>query len=170
MTKDQTDAATQEVYRWIDKANVLYCKSMSYPEVSFDLRGATAGQACYSKWTIRINAVLLVENWDTIFDRTIPHEVAHLVARGLYSKYGRIKPHGREWKSVMRKFGKEPSRCHSYDVSNSTARTVARDYIYKCPCKTYDLTIIRHRRMQSGRRKYSCPRCHTPLQYIGMAA
>ena len=140
-----------------------YGLAMNYPTVSFRLRGKTAGTANYGKQEIRYNAVLLEENGDNFLGRTVPHEVAHLVTR---QKYGnRASAHGYEWKSVMRAFGLNPTRCHSYDVSNSTVKTVKRGFEYKCSCRTYDLTVIRHKRIMKGA-KYTCRSCKTTLTAV----
>ena len=60
------------------------------PTCSFDLRGATAGRANSRTGHVQLNAVLFLENVDAFIARTIPHEVAHLVARKLHR--ARINP------------------------------------------------------------------------------
>jgi len=169
MTQNQIEATVKEhTDFWIDLANEIYNKTMQKPKILFNLRGKTAAGAWDWKWLIKINLVLLKENWQDMIDDTIPHEVAHLVAYKIYGSF--IKPHGTEWKSVMRNFGKNPIRCHKYNTSNSTLRTVAKIYTYECSCKTYNLTIIRHRRQASGQKKYFCKKCRYPIKFIGVAA
>ncbi len=90
------------------------------PQIEYNLRGRTAGQAWPRLNKIRINPVLLLENLDTyIDDRTLGHEIAHLAARKI-DPCGRS--HGRTWQGVMRAFKLDPERCHSYDVTNSQTR------------------------------------------------
>lgn len=163
MTEYQT-LASQQTKDWIDLANDLYGLSMSYPTVSFKLRGKTAGKAFVTRWEVRYNAVLLEENKEKFLGRTVPHEVAHLVARRLHT--GRsIRPHGPEWKKIMRDFGVEFSRCHSYDVTNSTMRKSKPKHHYRCACRDHWLSDICHRRAQKGA-GYYCKKCKATIEYM----
>ena len=164
MTDLQRQAVEKARY-WIDFANDKYDLNIPYPNVSFKLRGKCAGKACYRDNEVRYNAVLLEENNDKFLNRTVPHEVAHIVTR---HKYGRnATAHGYEWKSVMRAFGLTPTRCHSYDVSNSaiSRRNIEKQFLYKCACRTFELTVIRHRRIIKGA-IYTCRKCKTHLQAV----
>lgn len=130
--------------------------------IRFDLTGKAAGMALFpSRGTpvIRYNALLLAENRDDFLKRTVPHEVAHIVARRRFGK--KIKPHGAEWRQVMHLFGAEASRCHNYDVSRSIRRTLKR-YPYRCDCTTHQLSSIRHNRVKRGQ-IYRCISCKQPL-------
>lgn len=175
--------AIDATYHFIDIANGLYGLSIPHIPVTFNLRGTTAGQA----WTggkngasIRYQPELMEQNEKDFFEDTIPHEVAHIVVHYLYpnSKVRRgtynyrtgrttyrrvVKPHGNEWKRVMRDFGVKPERCHTYDTGNVGQRKLAKAYTYKCACQTFQLTQIRHRRILQGK-KYSCQKCRTVLQ------
>lgn len=130
--------------------------------VRFNLTGKAAGMALFphrATPVIRYNALLLSENRDDFLKRTVPHEVAHIVARRLFGK--KIKPHGPEWRQVMQLFGAEASRCHNYDVSRSSRRTLKR-YPYRCHCRTHQLSSIRHNRVKRGQ-TYHCLSCKQPL-------
>ena len=163
MTARQTDLiaeARTQVDFWFDLAEELIpaFKMEWRPRVTFNLRGQTAGTASWSKRELRLNEILLRENFEHFQKRTIPHEVAHFVTHAITQGYG--KSHGREWKMVMRKFGCEVSRCHSYDVTNSTVRTVVKEYRYICGCSERMYTRIRHRRSEeNGGRYYRCRNC-----------
>ena len=129
------------------------------PEISYDLRGLAAGQANYRKNKIRFNRDLLEKYTREFVEQTVPHEFAHLVT---YRKFGRrIKPHGLEWKSVMIAFGVKPARTHSFKVIPS--RRLKR-FLYRCECPdfSYELTSIRHNRVQRGN-LYLCKKCQSPL-------
>ena len=79
-------------------------------DIRFDLSGTAAG-CCVIKrrqTVLRFNPVLLAENTEEFLLRTVPHEVAHLVAYQLYGK--NIKPHGSEWKTLMALFGADDKR------------------------------------------------------------
>jgi SprT protein len=177
--QDQARRLTKE---YIDKARSLYDIEIPYPSIEFNLKGTTAGKANASR--IRFNATLLSENTETFLLRTVPHEVAHVVvqhkypnANSCYRTYNgsyrrNIKPHGKEWKQVMRDFEVEDiGRCHSYDTENvrssrSSRSSLARSFSYKCACQIYNLTIVRHRRILKGQ-TYSCKKCKQKLVYQG---
>ena len=129
------------------------------PEVLFDLRGQAAGQANYNANRIRLNLDLLMKYGDDFVKQTVPHEFAHLVT---YRRFGRqINPHGTEWKSVMIELGSSPSRTHKFE--SSPARRLKR-FHYRCNCKgsSYELTSVRHNRIQRGH-MYICKKCNAPL-------
>lgn len=105
------------------------------------------------------------ENPDYIVNQTVVHEAAHLIVYALYN--GKAKAHGREWKSVMRRLGVNPSRCHNLDVSNSKqkSRRVKR-YKAKCECMIHEITVIKYRRMVIGEATYLCRKCCGRLKSI----
>ena len=151
------EKVSQSVEYYINLASNKLNHTFKIPEISYNLRGTTAGQAWYSKWLIKINMVLLTENFDDMIQNTIGHEVAHLIARSI-SNY-RIKPHGHEWKSVMRLLGLNPTRCHNYNTDNSKVRTVKRiPYVCETCGMDYNLTKIRHNKILKGV-KYRCCKC-----------
>lgn len=116
---------------WTDFANQKLNRSFKYPIILFDLRGTTAGQAWTTSNKIRYNLGIARDNFNAFIDRTVPHEVAHLVADQYFMKNC---GHGTEWKWVMGTiFGKEVSRCHSYDVTKHRVRKT-KIYIYQCSC------------------------------------
>ncbi|MES9873693.1 MAG: SprT-like domain-containing protein [Candidatus Sedimenticola sp. 6PFRAG7] len=155
-------AASNQVDRLLNKARDHYDHPMPLVEIRFDLKGTTAGQArmwpCTSP-LIRFNSQLLEANPETFLERTVPHEVAHLVTCTLHGN--RIKPHGEEWKAVMSLFGAEASRCHSYDTSQTQQRRL-QCFDYRCDCRSHELTSIRHNRVQQGQRYY-CKSCRQIL-------
>jgi SprT protein len=134
------------------------------PDVRFDLRGRTAGYAitdASGAQAIRINVDLLERCTDRILSRTVPHEVAHLiVAVRAREARKRTRPHGREWRAVMRFFGAETTRCH--DMPTIPARRV-RTHVYQCECRTYEISQTRVNRMRRGA-TYKCRDCRAPLQ------
>lgn len=147
----------------LNSAGDHYGKNPGKVEIKFDLTGKAAGMALFphrATSIIRFNALLLIENREDFLKRTVPHEVAHVIARNIFGK--KIKPHGVEWKQVMKLFGAEASRCHSYDVSRSTRRTLKR-FSYHCECRTHELSSIRHNRVLQGQR-YHCVKCSRPLR------
>lgn len=154
--------AEAEVAVCIKKAESFYKRQLSMPSVRFDLKGKAAGGAYPDHNVIRFNAVLLAENTQHFLMQTVPHEVAHLVARAVYGRG--IRPHGKEWQSVMTQvFGCPPDRCHQYNCRNSVTRTVTY-YAYTCQCgQDYRLSAIRHRRSLRRQARYLCAKCKTVL-------
>ncbi|MCW8891141.1 MAG: SprT-like domain-containing protein [Sedimenticola sp.] len=153
----------QQVQQLLITAGNHFAKDPGQVEIKFDLTGKAAGMAVFphrARPIIRFNALLLNENQEDFLKRTVPHEVAHVIARCFFGK--RIRPHGQEWKQVMGLFGAEASRCHSYDVSRSSRRTLKR-FSYQCDCRTHELSSIRHNRVLQGQR-YHCVNCKQPLK------
>ena len=90
---------------------------------------------------IRLSNVILDANPVDFVKRTVGHEIAHHIAHEVHGC--NIKPHGREWKEVMRVFGQEASRCHEY-------KTVQNKVRYVVDGKDYFLGKIQHGRCQRG--------------------
>lgn len=153
--------ACKHVADWISRAREITGLSthrLPVPEVRFDLRGRTAGQAVFPRRSdrshIRLNAQLLVSHPREMLAETIPHEVAHIVIHRLHGRS--VRPHGAEWRALMNAFGVEASTCHSLPAE--PVRRLKR-YRYTCGCDApLWLTSIRHRRACSGT-EYRCRRC-----------
>ena len=87
----------------------------------------------------------------------IPHEIAHLI---VFAVWGKVKPHGKEWQSVMQNiFGIPAQTTHSMDISKVRGVTFA----YRCRCQTHQLTVRRHRAVVRGDRQYTCRKCGSVL-------
>lgn len=83
-------------------------------EIRYNVTGSCGGWARHapSGCVIRLNADMLVAHGEHFIANTVAHEYAHIAA---FEKYGyKIKPHGEEWKRVMRVIGVDPKRCHDY--------------------------------------------------------
>jgi len=146
----------------VKKAEKIYGKSFPMIPIDFDLKGKTAGMYCwgFKRSYLRFNLEIAKINKEG-FDTTVIHEVAHFIARALnMGKY--IKPHGIEWKNVMRSLGiSNPKRCHSYSVASSSRMTY---YKYKCECQEHELSAIIHNRIQRNPDYYrACKRCKAKL-------
>lgn len=89
---------------------------------------STAGYARYPSWRIELNPRLIA--FEGQVDRTLRHELAHLVA---YHRAGRrrIDPHGREWQQACSDLGipDEPAR-HHLPLPRSQQH---RPHAYQCP-------------------------------------
>jgi SprT protein len=136
---------------------------ISQPRVRFDLRGKAAGMALFhprGETVIRYNTQMLKENGQAFIAQTVPHEVAHLVARAVFGPA--VRPHGAEWRSIMTLFGAEPRRCHGFAVPRKDRRKM-RYFTYRCACRDHSLSAIRHHRSLSGV-VYICRLCGSPLR------
>ena len=131
--------------------------------IHFDLKGKSAGMVVFPPGRaayIRYNPALLRRNHEAFLSQTLPHEVAHLVARCLFG--AKIRPHGREWRTIMQFFGAEPRRCHDFELDESQTRKMRR-FPYRCGCRQHQLSAIRHNRVRKGQ-TYRCRLCGEPLQ------
>jgi SprT protein len=152
-------------HRLIKQASAYFTIPIPRPEVHFDLRGKAAGMVIFppkGNRIIRYNRTMLAENGLVFIAQTVPHEVAHLVARSLHGPG--IRPHGAEWRSIMVLFGAEPVRCHNFTTQQNNRRRMRR-FCYQCTCRDHHLSAIRHNRSQKGT-TYLCRRCGSPLRWI----
>lgn len=121
---------------------------------------STAGYARYPSWEIELNPKL--REFDGQVDRTLKHELAHLVA---YHRAGRrrIEPHGREWRQACVDLGIPDERAqHRLPLPRNE---IERKLAYACPsCQT-----VVHR-VRKFRRPTACLRCcnkHAGGRYDG---
>ena len=101
-----------------------------------------AGRADYRAKLISLNP-LLQHHGDEV-DRTLRHELAHLLAQWRVGRR-RIAPHGIEWRQACRDLGiADEARCHNLPFA---AKTHTPRYIYRCPnCKEEFPRVRRIRR------------------------
>ena len=149
--KDRVDS---EIRRCIEIAEREYNRTFRFPTVVYKKRGRVAGTACDLDYSIDINSVLLMENLDIFIDGrtgrgTITHEFAHLVdgivnpeTRETEIVWGyrgarrtKRSVHGPSWRRIMRMFGAKPSRCHTYDTTNSSVKKrSSKKHVWVCGC------------------------------------
>lgn len=171
----------------IATAEAHYGQKFRMPKIEYTLRGRTAGTANYGTWVVNFNSVLLMENLEDFIARTVPHEMAHLINDQVYPEshateivrtyrgYRRTKrsPHGHTWQSVMRVLGADPSRCHSYDTTNSRVKKGNRaKHVYVCKTCQAQMKLgpKRHAKVQSGASRYWLRGCgrHAGFTYVGL--
>lgn len=128
------------------------------PKLLYQQRGTAAGTAWLEKWEIRLNPVLLLENQQAFLEEVVPHELAHLLT---WKHFGRVPPHGKEWKWMMANvLGVTPRRTHQFELASVRRHTFA----YHCRCQLHHLTVRRHNRVLRGESEYRCVQCGTLLQ------
>ncbi|KMV28449.1 SprT family zinc-dependent metalloprotease [Photobacterium swingsii] len=141
----------------ISHANQRLQKRFAMPTVSFRQGGKIAGSARLQGWEVRFNPVLLKENPQAFLDEVVPHEVAHLIT---FKLFGRVRPHGKEWQTIMTQvFGIPARTTHSFDVSSVQGKT----FSYQCQCSQHQLTVRRHNKVARGQVSYHCRQCRQPL-------
>ena len=113
---------------------------------------STAGLARPAQARVLLNP-RLCEFPDEI-DRTLRHELAHLVAHDR-AKRRRIAAHGPEWKQACADLGiPGESRCHTLPLPR---RRVSRPHVYQCPACRF--TLRRVRPINTRRRRLACHDC-----------
>ena len=149
---------------YIANASQIYRKTFSSIPILFDLRGKCAGmyRRHGSQRLIRFNPWLFAKYYKHSIEQTIPHEVAHYITDCLWS-IRKVKPHGQEWQSVMQAFGVEPRVTGDFDLTGIPTKQYQR-FSYSCGCKIHQLSLIRHRRVQSGQAEYRCKDCRQLLK------
>ena len=124
--------------------------------VCFDLRGTTAGmfRAHGRQREIRFNPWIFAKYWEVNLEGTVPHEVAHYVVHEVYG-FGRVKPHGDEWRALMHYFDADPEVTFKLDLEDIPQRR-QRTHPYRCGCRDHDVSTTRHNRMLKGQGTYLC--------------
>jgi SprT protein len=177
---EKQQEAIQRVQYYIELASNLYRQKIPVIDVVFNLRGKAAGMyRCYRPRNsnglnplnvfkshnsmatfnrqIRFNPWLFAKYPKDSYDNTIPHEVAHYISDYLYNLKN-IKPHGKEWKAIMRDFGAEPNVTGNYTLEGIPVKKIKR-YDYQCACRQVALTVYRHRKIIQGVQQYCCRDC-----------
>jgi SprT protein len=109
-----------------------------------------AGRADFQRKLISLNP-RLCEHGDAEIDRTLRHELAHLVAH-LRAGRRRIAPHGPAWRQACCDLNiSDEKRCHTLPFPS---RTRARRLLYRCPKCAADFP-----RVQRIKRAVACLAC-----------
>jgi len=113
-----------------------------------------AGRAHFREKLISLNP-RLCQHGAAEIDRTLRHEIAHLVAQ-LRAGRRRILPHGAEWRDACRDLGiGNEVRCHNlpFPVKSHAAR-----FVYRCPNCRRDFQRVR--RVRGAVACLACCRAH----------
>ena len=148
----------QKVAKCINHASLYFEQNFKAPKISFNQRGKIAGCARLQLNELRFNPVLLADNLDAFLEEVVPHEVCHLLA---YTLFGKVRPHGKEWQSLMLKLFKLKGQTfHQMDV----AKVKGKCFNYQCACGPKELGIRRHNKVVKGEQIYICRKCKSPLK------
>jgi len=111
---------------------------------------STAGTALVAKALITLNPRLW-QFGESEVDRTLRHELAHLLAHHRAGKR-RINPHGPEWQQACRDLGLlDEKRCHTLALPR---RELAARHFYRCPACAQEV-----KRVRPFNRKTACLDC-----------
>ncbi|SQI45094.1 SprT-like family [Serratia plymuthica] len=103
-----------------------------------------------------------MENQQPFIDEVVPHELAHLL---VFRQFGRVPPHGREWRQMMESVLRVPaSRTHQFEIASVQSKT----FPYLCRCQQHQLTVRRHNRVLRGESEYRCRQCGEKLRFIAI--
>lgn len=149
----------RQLQRDLAKANAYFGKAFVSPSVSYAVRGVKAGVAYLQRNEIRFNPILLQENGIAFVQQVVPHELAHIL---VYQQFGRVQPHGKEWKMMMETVLNVPADIyHCFDTQN-----VSRQFEYACGCQRHWLSLRRHNAVLRCQRQYLCRKCKQVLMPI----
>ena len=148
----------------IDRVDTLIAEAIAYtgcqvktPSISFRRSGGNAGTAHLQRNHVNFNPIFLADNFTEYLNQVIPHEIAHIV---VFQCFGKVKPHGKEWQSVMREIYKcDPDVRHSMTLPENAQRGVD----YRCDCGIIKLGIRRHNKVLRGEQSYQCRQCRQTL-------
>jgi SprT protein len=120
---------------------------------------STAGMAYSAKSLITLNP-RLHEFGDAEIDRTLRHELAHLLAHERAGRR-RIEPHGPEWRRACRDLGiPDERRTHDLPLPRHSIR---RNHHYRCPACGVQVDRVKPLRRDSACLK--CCRTHNGGRY-----
>lgn len=164
ISEEQRNKVLNQVNDLIAKAREMYRgHGIQTPVVLFDLTGTTAGEA-WGSYKIRLNSALFAVNESEFYNDTIPHEVAHIVQ---HTVYPHSKPHGSEWRSIMRFFGYNPTRKHKMDCTAVRRRKATVTVMCTCCSKEFPMGITKAKRMFAyGSKKYHHRTCGHKSQLV----
>ncbi|CDG20295.1 Protein sprT [Xenorhabdus poinarii G6] len=144
----------------LTQASHFWQQSFPEPHITYQQRGTIAGSARLQDWEIRLNPILLIENQLAFINEVIPHELAHLLA---YHQFGKVEPHGKEWRFIMETLFKVPAnRTHQFSVHSVRSKI----FIYYCRCQHHELTIRQHNKVLRGKSCYVCRQCGERLTLL----
>ena len=147
---DFTEAALESTARRLLEG--LGCRALAKQvRVRWNRRlRTTAGLANYMQWTVSLNPRVVVFGMEEV-DRTLRHELAHLLARYRAGRR-RIQPHGAEWRQACLDLGLNgEKRCHELPLPR---RRVTRKVLYRCRHCQAEV-----RRVRPFRRAVACLKC-----------
>lgn len=146
----------QKVRDCLARAETLFGVDLSAVEISFNLKGLTAGYAhnYNDKLIVRFNADAVSTHWDHMTESTIPHEVAHLVgfvaknSSHPWAKY--ISGHNDYWRRAACLLGDVEFGARTHNLPLAPAKKM-NEYLYVDPYgEEIKISATVHNRIQQG--------------------
>ncbi|WP_206026156.1 SprT-like domain-containing protein [Roseimicrobium sp. ORNL1] len=152
------DAVLEKQARdWLDRLGLHEGAMKLKVEWNRKLR-STAGYAKWPMWKVELNPLLA--DFPGQVDRTLKHELAHLIA---YARAGRkrIDPHGKEWRKACADLGiPDESARHTLPLPRSKQ---TRNFTYQCP--SCAVKVERVRKFQRHTACLACCKMHNHGRY-----
>jgi predicted SprT family Zn-dependent metalloprotease len=142
----QLEAKAREMLQQLDAAELARAIHVEWNARLF----SAAGRADFRRKLVSLNPRLR-EHDALEIDRTLRHELAHLLAQFRAGRR-RVPPHGTEWRKACRDLGiGDESRCHTlpFPIQRRTRR-----FLYRCPRCGKDFP-----RVHRIKRAISCLEC-----------
>jgi len=118
-------------------------------------KSSVAGRSIHGE-KIELN-MRLITTPDQLRD-VLYHELAHAVC---FHCYGTSVHHGREWKEVMKKLGREPRRTHNIDLAAAMPDRWTKVFCDKCE-KVIQISIKKAAHLDDQR----CRKCYGTVRKI----
>lgn len=163
---------TLEVKKCIQKAIEMYKLPIGVDDIkiSYYPKGQAAGWAGYETvndvkvYFLRFCTYNIENNYEEMVKNTVPHEVAHIAC---YINPDLGKGHDIGWKVVCYNLGGNAQRTHKMDILKARK---SRYYVYNLDGKIFNLSSVRHKRIQEKTKIYHCNRtkkAFTPEHFTG---
>lgn len=131
---------SDKVKECCEKASFYYGRDFRIPSITFFTKGTSAGFASPAKWLVMFNQVLYLENKEQFLNKTVPHEVAHLIdyvinPENFVRKHGKRRSlHGPTFKFIMSEVlgAEDNSTTHTYNTKSVRRRNIKRRYVWAC--------------------------------------
>lgn len=146
---DAINAITARHNEVIRRARELYPTAFvakAPPRLDFSLRGrSVGGRAKHDENVIQYNLDWYMDHPERYLADTVPHEIAHIVARNT----GLGKGHDYGWQRIDRALGGNGERCGN--ATNVKRARVKNEYLYRTLCGTAEVWVgpVHHSRLQS---------------------
>lgn len=169
--KPKAPAVSPEIIKWVQ-----YCYAACEVRYLMDVTDIKMSQAMTrcagtAKWRkgrgiITLSAPLWPRMSKQEQKDTTIHETCHIINRHLNTSL-RVKPHGWEWKALMRRCGIMNPQDQIYHNIDRTglAKTRPKE-LYSCACGVKEIGQQRAARHRNGTRTYRCLTCKQTIQLV----
>jgi SprT protein len=134
--------------------------------IKINLKGSRLIGQCVKEgrksYIIRLHAELLEKFRELYIKDVLTHEFAHAIQMELFAK---SKPHGREWKSIMESLSGTPYKKSNINYHLKNSR-ILKTYHYRCDCREYLITSIRHNKIIRNIMIYRCKKCGEMIKFL----